>query len=66
MLNERPMNSSVNLSTVGHGASGQEINKMTLNEKVQVLAKEKGVSYSEALNIFRSENQDYYNKAFGA
>ena len=66
MFNERPMNSSVNLSTVGHGASGQEINKMTLNEKVQVLAKEKGVSYSEALNIFRSENQDYYNKAFGA
>ena len=65
MFSERPMNSSVNLSTVGHGASGQEINKMTLNERVQELAKEKSVSYSEALQLFRTENPDYYQKAFG-
>lgn len=65
MFNERPLNSSVNLSTVGHGASGQEINKMTLNERVQELAKEKSVSYSEALGLFRKENPDYYNQAFG-
>lgn len=66
MFSERPLNSSVNLKTIGHGASGQEITKATLNERVEELKKEKGISYSEALNQFRTENPDYYTKAFGA
>jgi len=66
MFSERPANSAVPLETVGHGASGQEINRNTLHESIKTLAAEKGVTYSEALDQFRIQNPDYYNKAFGA
>ena len=66
MFNERPVNSTVPLNQIGHGASGEEITKATLNERVQQLASEKSITYSEALNQFRTENPDYYSKAFGA
>lgn len=65
MFSERPTNSAVPLVEVGHGASGQEINKATLDQEVRNLAKEKSVSYSEALNLFRQSNSDYYNSVFG-
>ena len=65
MFSERPTNSAVPLVEVGHGASGQEINKATLDQEVRNLAKEKAVSYSEALNLFRQSNSDYYNSVFG-
>jgi hypothetical protein len=65
MFNERPLNSTVPLNQIGHGASGQEISKTSLNERVQALSIEKGVSYSEALTQFRNENPDYYAKAYG-
>ena len=65
MFSERPKNSAVPLVEVGHGASGQEINKETLDQEVRKLAKEKAVSYSEALNLFRQSNSDYYNSVFG-
>ena len=65
MFNERPLNSTVPLNQIGHGASGQEITKTSLNELVKALEKEKGVSYSEALTQFRNENPDYYAKAYG-
>ena len=64
-LSERPSNSAVPLVEVGHGASGQEINKATLDQEVRNLAAEKSVSYSEALHLFRESNRDYYNKVFG-
>ena len=66
MFSERPSNSAVPLVEVGHGASGQEINKATLDQEVRKLASEKSVSYSEALNLFAKSNPDYYNKVFGA
>ena len=65
MFSERPTNSAVPLVEVGHGASGQEINKATLDQEVRNLAAEKQVSYSEALHLFRESNRDYYNKVFG-
>ena len=65
MFSERPSNSAVPLVEVGHGASGQEISKATLDQEVRNLAKEKSVSYSEALNLFRESNRDYYNSVFG-
>ena len=64
MFSERPSNSAVPLVEVGHGASGQEINKASLDQEVRNLAAEKSVSYSEALNLFRESNRDYYNKVF--
>ena len=66
MFSERPSNSAVPLVEVGHGASGQEINKATLDQEVRNLAAEKSVSYSEALTLFAKSNPDYYNKVFGA
>ena len=65
MFSERPSNSAVPLVEVGHGASGQEISKATLDQEVRKLATEKSVSYSEALNLFRESNRDYYNSVFG-
>ena len=65
MFSERPSNSAVPLIEVGHGASGQEISKATLDQEVRKLATEKSVSYSEALNLFRESNRDYYNSVFG-
>lgn len=64
-FSERPANGAVNLATIGHGASGQEITKQTLKEEVKKVASERGVTFSEALNAFRTENPDYYSKAYG-
>ena len=66
MFSERPANSALPLVEVGHGASGQEISKATLDQEVRKLATEKAVSYSEALELFAKSNSDYYNKVFGA
>ena len=65
MFSKRPANSSVPLNQVGHGASGEEITKATLDAEINKLKKEKGITYSEALNEFRANNVDYYNKAYG-
>jgi len=65
MFNERPANSSVPLNQVGHGASGEEITKATLHAEVSKLQSEKSISYSEALNLFRTQNPDYYKQAYG-
>ena len=65
MFSERPANSSVPFNQVGHGASGEEISIKTLNAKIEELQSEKGITYSEALNQFRTNNADYYNQAYG-
>jgi hypothetical protein len=51
---------------VGHGASGEELNRATLAEKVKALASEKSISFEAALNLFREQNPDQYNSVFGA
>ena len=65
MFSERPLNSSVPLEEVGHGASGQEISKGTLDQKVRALAEEKKIGYSDALSLFREQQPDFYRQAFG-
>ena len=64
MFNERPSNSSVPFNEVGHGASGQEISKKSLDQKVRALAEEKSINYSEALSLFREQQPDFYRQAF--
>ena len=64
MFSERPASSAVPLSEIGHGASGEELNKATLAEKVKALATEKGLTFSEALVTFRESNPDQYNSVF--
>ena len=65
MFSERQSNSSVPLDEVGHGASGQEISKKSLDQKVRALAEEKSINYSDALSLFRESNPDFYRQAFG-
>ena len=66
MFSERPMNSTIPLTTVGHGASGEEISKATLDLKIRETAKEKSISYSEALSYIQKNDTDFYTKAMEA
>ena len=66
MFSERPMNSTIPLTTVGHGASGEEISKATLDLKIRETAKEKSISYSEALSFIQKNDTDFYTKAMEA
>ena len=65
MFSERPSNSVVPMTTIGHGASGREITKETINLKVKKLSEDKGISYSQALTEFRTSNSSEYNQAYG-
>lgn len=65
MFSERPVNAEVPLTEIGHGASGAEVNKKTVDAAIRALAAEKSLTYSEALNQFVRENRDIYNQAFG-
>ena len=64
-FSERKPSQAVPLNEVGHGASGEEINQASLNERVTSTAKAEGITYSEALAKVRRENPDFYNQAFG-
>lgn len=64
MFSERPSASAVPLKEIGHGASGEELSKATLAEQVKLLADEKGLNFSEALNLYRTQNPDAYNSVF--
>ena len=64
-FSERAASSAVPLQEVGHGASGEEISRQSLNEAILAIKKEKAITYSEAIDIFRAENPDYYTKAMG-
>jgi len=65
MFSERQPSSAIPLAEVGHGASGREITRQSLDNEVRKLASEKSITYSEALVTFRAQNPDYYNQAFG-
>lgn len=65
MFSERQPSSAIPLAEVGHGASGREITRQSLDGEVRKLASEKSITYSEALVQFRAQNPDYYNQAFG-
>lgn len=65
MFSERPAGKAVPLAEIGHGASGQEISKATLSEKIKSLASEKQITFSEALNLVREQDPVSYRKAYG-
>tara|TARA_Y100001973_G_scaffold106642_1_gene186045 strand:+ start:1190 stop:2443 length:1254 start_codon:yes stop_codon:yes gene_type:complete len=65
MFTERPLNSVVPMHQVGHGASGQEITKESINIKIKELSKEKGLTYNQALSEFRTNNKEEFLKAYG-
>ena len=65
MFSERPAGQAVPLQEIGHGASGREITRQTLDQEIKKLAAEKSISYSEALTTIRAQRPDFYTKAFG-
>lgn len=66
MFSERAPSGAIPLNQVGHGASGREVTRATLNAEIKKLQADRSLTYSEALDQFRSSNPDYYRQAFGA
>ncbi len=62
MFSERKANSSVNLSEVGTKESVKEVSPM---DGIKAIQKEKGISFSEALDIYKETNKSAYLKHFG-
>ena len=60
MFNERKAGSVVSLREVGHGASGEQINRETLADRAKQLAAEKSISFSEALNTIRTTDREFF------
>jgi hypothetical protein len=53
------------MQEIGHGASAEEITRENLAAKLADEAKTKNISFSEALNQFRSANPDQYARIYG-
>ena len=60
MFSERKAGSVVSLREIGHGASGEQINRETLADRAKQLATEKSVSFSEALNLIRTTDREFF------
>ena len=65
LFSSRSIGSSVPLEEIGHGASGEELNKKSLDQKVRTLSEEKSITYSQALTQFREQNPDSYRAVYG-
>ena len=65
LFSSRAIGSSVPLEEIGHGASGEELNKKSLDQKVRALSEEKSITYSQALTQFREQNPDSYKAVYG-
>jgi len=60
-FSERKANQAVNLSEKGHASTAQEISFI---DQVNEIKKTKGITFSEALNVMRTEQPDAYIKHF--
>jgi len=60
MFSERKAGSVVSLREIGHGASGEQINRETLAERAKQVATEKSLSFSEALNLIRTTDREFF------
>jgi len=65
LFSSRSIGSSVPLEEIGHGASGEELSKKSLDQKVRALSEEKSITYSQALTQFREQNPDSYKAVYG-
>ena len=62
MFSERQANQAVNLSEVGHAEASKPI---SLSEQVRSIQKEKGITFAQALDLFKNENPQAYKTYFG-
>ena len=65
MFSERPSNQAMPLNQVGHNSKGSDVSVASINEKIQQLSEQKGLTYSQALSEFRTKNPVEYNRAYG-
>ena len=65
MFSERPSNQALPLNEVGHSSKGGAVTVASINEKIQQLSEQKGLTYSQALTEFRATNTAEYNQAYG-
>jgi phage I-like protein len=59
---ERHAHQAVNLSEVGHAEASKPI---SLSEQVRSIQKEKGITFAQALDLFKNENPQAYKTYFG-
>ena len=62
MFSERQANQAVNLSEVGHAEASKPI---SLSEQVRSIQKDKGITFAQALDLFKNENPQAYKQYFG-
>lgn len=62
MFSERKANSQINLNEIG---TSQKPNEVNMFDEIKHLQKEKGISFSEALDLYKVTNKDNYIKHFG-
>jgi len=62
MFSERQANQAVNLSEVGHAEASKPV---SLSEQVRSIQKEKGITFAQALDLFKNENPQAYKNYFG-
>jgi len=60
-FSERKANQAINLSEKGHASTAQEISFI---DQVNEIKKTKGITFSEALNVMKTEQPDAYIKHF--
>ena len=65
MLTRRGPNQAVNLSEVGHGASGEQLNRDSLTERVKDLAKAEKIQFTEAWGRLQREEPQLFTAVFG-
>jgi phage I-like protein len=65
MLTRREPNQVVNLSEVGHGASGEQLNRDSLTDRVKELAKSESIQFTEAWGRLQREEPQLFNAVFG-
>lgn len=65
MLTRRQANQTVNLSEVGHGASGEQLTRDSLTERVKELAKAESIQFTEAWGRLQREEPQLFSSVFG-
>ena len=66
MFSERASGSAVPLREVGHGASGEQINRESLADRAKSIAAEKSITFSEALEQIRTNDREFFLAAMEA
>lgn len=65
MFSRRPVEHTVSLSEIGHGASGEEITQATIAQRAQELANSESITFTEAYQRINRDEPALIKSAFG-